>query len=177
MTAEINNNRWLSSCWMRPGPGLLASEPSEQPLGWGHFADQLTQYQPGYLSRLCPPRYYLPPMDFQTFLRACCWKNQPKGDHEHEINQAALSLSGSPTRRRRIYQLCRVLLPPPPLYSCCCSSAYFTTVPQLLSSRLSNHATTTLMVINAQMLVCRRQYYCQCVLKSKSFIIALLESN
>ena len=46
MTAEINNNRWLSSCWMRPGPGMLASELSE-PLGRGYFADQLTPYQPG----------------------------------------------------------------------------------------------------------------------------------
>jgi hypothetical protein len=44
MTAEINNNRWLSSCWMRPGPGLLASELSES---GGLSTDQLNLYQPG----------------------------------------------------------------------------------------------------------------------------------
>ena len=72
MTAEINNNRWLSSCWMRPGPGLLASELSE-PLGWGDFADQFTPYQPGqayYAHQITTPL-----LDFQTFLQACCWKN------------------------------------------------------------------------------------------------------
>ena len=58
MTAEINNNRWLSSCWMRPGPELLASELSE-PLGWGGFCRSVNPISTR-VSRLCPPNYYSP---------------------------------------------------------------------------------------------------------------------